>query len=408
MAEQTRSGENESNVAIIGAGPYGLAAAAHLRAAGVETVAFGEPMSFWERNMPTGMLLRSSRRASSIADPHRRLTVDDWERETGVTPADPLPLENFIAYAHWFRGRVLPDCDTRKVARVDTASGGFTLTLADGETLRVKRVVVAAGIAPFAAKPEQFATLPPELASHSSDVHDVDAFAGRRVLVVGAGQSALEDAALLSEAGAEVELLARAPSVRWLQPDPPGDPGPVRRVIEGLSRPPSDFGPPGLNWIGGVPDMFRRMPRSLQPEIAMRCIRPAASAWLAPRVTRVTLTTGRFATSAVAAGDQLEVVLDDGSQRQVDHAVLATGYRVDVSKYGFLGPELLRSLHLVNGYPRLSTGLESSIPGLYFLGAPAAATFGPAMRFVTGNWYAAPAMTRKVTGRPPLVVRPAW
>ena len=229
------------------------------------------------------------------------------------------------------------------------------------------------------------------------------------MLVVGAGQSALEDAALLSEAGAEVELLARAPSVRWLQPDPPGDPGPVRRVIEGLSRPPSDFGPPGLNWIGGVPDMFRRMPPRLQPEIAMRCIRPAASAWLAPRVTRVTLTTGRFATSAVAAGDRLEVTLDDGSRRQVDHAVLATGYRVDVSKYGFLGPELAPLAAIWSTAIRACRPASSRrSPGCYFLGAPAAATFGPAMRFVTGNWYAAPAMTRRLTGRPPLMLRPAW
>lgn len=403
----------ETNVAIIGAGPYGLSAAAHLRAAGLETVSFGEPMAFWERNMPTGMLLRSSRRASSIADPHRALTVDHFERETGLAPADPLPLANFIAYGHWFRSRVLPEWDSRKVSRVDagsngTGSGGFTLTLEDGDSLRAARVVVAAGIAPFARIPEPFVGLPSELVSHSSAVRDVAAFAGRRVIVVGAGQSALEGTALLHEAGAEVEVVARTPSIHWLQPSPEGTPGPARRLVEALSRPPSDFGPPGLNWIGGAPDVFRRMPRRFQPEIAQRCIRPAGSAWIVPRVGGVTFTTGRVVRSAVPAGDRLDVTLDDGARRLVDHVVLATGYQIDVLKYGFLGPELARSLDLVAGYPRLATGMESSVPGLYFMGAPAAATFGPAMRFVTGNWYAAPALARRITGRPPQALRFAW
>jgi cation diffusion facilitator CzcD-associated flavoprotein CzcO len=56
-------------VVIIGAGPYGLAAAAHLRAAGVEPRVFGEPMAFWQRQMPKGMRLRSPWTASHIADP---------------------------------------------------------------------------------------------------------------------------------------------------------------------------------------------------------------------------------------------------------------------------------------------------------------------------------------------------
>lgn len=410
MRAQNGGGPDGAHVAIIGAGPYALAAAAHLRAAGVETIAFGEPMAFWERNMPVGMFLRSSRRASSIADPRRELTLDAYERETGVPLGRPLPLEDFIAYAHWFRGRVLPDLDSRKVARVDAGAGssGFTVTLADGEAVHARRVVVAGGIAPFAAGPPQFAGLPAELAPHSSAIRNVGDFAGRRVVVIGAGQSALEDTALLCEAGAEVEVVARTPSIRWLPPEPATPQRPVRRLIQRVKYPPTDVGPPGLNWIAGAPDVFRRMPQSVQPEIGMRCMRPAVSSWLKPRIADARLTTGRVVTSAVAAGGRLQLTLDDGGRREVDHAVLATGYQVDVSQYTFLGPELLRSLHLVNGYPQLTTGLESSVPGLHFLGAPAAATFGPVMRFITGTWYCAPVLARKVSGKPPQALRFAW
>ena len=45
-------------VAIVGAGPYGLATAAYLRAVGVTPSVFGDVMGAWRR-MPRGMLLRS-------------------------------------------------------------------------------------------------------------------------------------------------------------------------------------------------------------------------------------------------------------------------------------------------------------------------------------------------------------
>jgi FAD-dependent urate hydroxylase len=91
------------------------------------------------------------------------------------------------------------------------------------------------------------------------------------------------------------------------------------------------------------------------------------------------------------------VELDDGSHREVDHVVLGTGFRVDVSRYDFLGPELLRNLKVDNGYPRLTLGLESSIEGLHFMGAPAARSFGPLTRFVSGTGYSARALTEAIT-----------
>ena len=51
------------------------------------------------------------------------------------------------------------------------------------------------------------------------------------------------------------------------------------------------------------------------------------------------------------------------------------------------------------GYPILNSGLESSLPGLHFVGAPASESFGPIMRFVVGTWYAGPVIARAATGR---------
>ena len=358
--------------------------------------------------MPVGMLLRSSWRASSIANPGRDLTLDAYERELGKTLPRRLPLDDFIAYAHWFRGRVVPDSDSRKVTRLETASGGFTLRLEDGEALRARRVSSRRGLPRSLTSPSSSRTCPPSSRRTRRRSATFTPSAGKRVVVVGGGQSALEDTALLHEAGAEVELVARTPAIRWLEPDLPEGTPALRRFLYQVAHPPTDVGPPGLNWIAGAPDVFRRMPRTTQPEIGVRCIRPAASFWLKHRVADVPLTTGRSVVSAAPASDGLQLTLDDGSRREIDHVVLATGYRIDIAKYGFLGRSSLRSIRLVNGYPALTTGLEScDEPGLHFMGATAATTFGPVMRFITGSWYCAPALTRRLTEsrRLPALVR---
>jgi FAD-dependent urate hydroxylase len=85
---------------IIGAGPQGLAVAAGLRHAGVRPLVFGETMAFWTRHMPTGMLLRSSKRTSSIAHPERKRRLESYEVERGTTLSEPIPIEDFVDYGH--------------------------------------------------------------------------------------------------------------------------------------------------------------------------------------------------------------------------------------------------------------------------------------------------------------------
>src|SRR5438094_6133263 len=156
-------------VAIIGAGPYGLAAAAHLRAVGVETCIFGRVMEFWQNQMPHGMLLRSSWEASHIADPDRRLTLDRYQTLQNVPLSKPIPLDGFIDYGRWFQQQVAPDLDKRHVKCLEHTGEGFRLSLEDGDCVHVARVVVATGIAPFARRLPQFDGLPRELVSHTSE-----------------------------------------------------------------------------------------------------------------------------------------------------------------------------------------------------------------------------------------------
>ena len=149
----------------------------------------------------------------------------------------------------------------------------------------------------------------------------------------------------------------------------------------------TDVGPAGLSQLVSHPQYFRVLPRNAQDPIAKRCIRPAGASWLPARLGEVQLHLGQTVQSATAANSRLRLQIGDGSQREVDHLLIGTGYKIDISKYRFLPAELLASVRQNNGYPVLNHQFQSSVPGLYFLGAPAAWSFGPLMRFVAGTEF---------------------
>jgi thioredoxin reductase len=391
-------------VAVVGAGPYGLSATAHLRGANRDVRLFGQAMEFWQHHMPKGMILRSTWRGCHISDPGRVLTPEAFERARGIPLPREVTLEDFVAYGRWFQRQAIPDLDHRHVVRIEAENNNFRLLLDDGCGIGARRVVIACGLGAFARRPPQFDAAGDEFASHTSEHRDLRQFQGQRLVVVGAGQSAIESAALLHEAGAAVEVIMRAPSVRWLRHGTRlhtwlhSGANPLRSVL----YTPSNIGAPGLNWVVETPQLFRRLPPDLQTWIRTRTTRPAAAGWLRPRTRDVVISTGRTVSAADRVGRQLCLTLDDSTRRYADHVLLATGYRVNVSRYAVLARELVQGIRAHNGYPQLNEGFESTVPGLHFLGATAAQTFGPLMGFVAGTRYASSALTNYILVRQPL------
>jgi thioredoxin reductase len=366
-----------TQVAVLGAGPYGLSVAAHLLAAGVPTVVLGRPMEFWQA-MPRGMYLRSAWSASNLGAPRGRYRMDHYVRSTGVPVPRPIPLQDFIDYGLWFQRQAVPEVYETYVRTVDAAGAAFELQLENGRTLHTQQVVVATGIRHFASVPDFARGLPRELATHSQDHADFDAFSGRTVAIAGGGQSALECAALLHEAGASIELLVRR-EVRWLRFVD------SRRLSRKLVHAPSDVGPPGLSWLIHFGGAFRLLPASLRTNVTQRATRPAGARWLHNRVVgRVQLTEHVEVLRAAPRGDCLHLRLSDGGERTVDHLLLATGYRPVLDRLPFLGPTIRRRLQEREGSPTLDGCFESSVPGLYFVGRLADRSYGPICRFVSG------------------------
>jgi len=384
---------SNTDVVVIGAGPYGLSAGAYLRAAGIEARVFGEPMSFWQNQMPAGMCLRSNWGASHIADPKQELTLDAYCLQRGNHISKPIPLDRFVDYGRWYQSQAVQDLERRNVRSIEVDSRGFKVMMADGEEFSARRVVVAAGISVFSSRPAEFANIPSSLASHTSEHNDLLKFKGMNIAVIGAGQSALESAALLKEAGIQVEVLARAKTLNWV-----GRHAKLHHLglISKMLYSRRDVGPAGISRLVAMPYLFRRFPRGFQNRTAYRAIRPAGAAWLLPRITGIPISLGRRVQSASCNGSRLRLQLDDGTERFVDHALLATGFKVDVLQYPFLSPSLSQQLRTVNGYPVLKPGLESSVPGLHFVGKPAAWSFGPLLGFVSGAEFASTELVRSL------------
>lgn len=391
--EEAPRGTPECEVIIVGAGPYGLSAAAHLEAAGLGVRVFGRPMEFWGERMPAGMLLRSPRVASNISDSAHKFTLDAYERSVGIQPQAPLPLKTFVQYGQWFQRQFSFDLDERNVSSVQRTENGFVVRLEDGQAFRSRRVIVATGIGPFQSVPTVFASLPTSQMTHCYEGFNVQGYSGARVAVIGAGQSALESAALLSEAGAEVELIARIPTLRWIGRYPL-----LHRLgpISSLLYSQHDVGPAGISRLVAAPNLVRRLPLGLRDKIRKRAVRSAGSRWLPARLQKTKLSTGRFVTTAASAGTDVELKLDDGSRRTVDHVLLGTGYSVDIARYSFLSPQLIKEIALIDGYPRLTSGFRTSVPGLHFIGATAARSFGPLLYFVAGTEFASKNLTSHV------------
>ncbi len=335
---------DKCDVAIIGAGPYGLSAAAHLKQLkGLDLRLFGEPMSFWERYMPEQMVLRSPWAGTHIADPENRLTLDVYKRTNGNHHlAYPVPLVDFIKYGHWFHEQTALPADQRKVLRTEPAPNGYQLTLEDGETIHARRVIIAGGIQPFAYRQRMFERLPASLVTHTSELRDFGQFRNKEVLVIGAGQSAVEAAVFLREAGAHAEVLIRNSSLHWLRHDSWKHAKAIAWMFYGSA----DVGPAGISLLVQRPNWFRRLPRRVQNWWGRRAIRPAVSQRLEGRTRGMLIQTGRFPVQTRVERERLRVRLNDGSERVVDHVVLGTGYRINVALYPFLSAELLTAWSL--------------------------------------------------------------
>ncbi|MDQ3567895.1 MAG: NAD(P)-binding domain-containing protein [Actinomycetota bacterium] len=367
---------------VIGAGPYGLATAAHAKRQGIKTLVLGNAMSFWRENMPAKTMLRSG--PDWHLDVAQEHTLMAFLTERGLDPAeiDPIPIALFLEYADWFREMAGVETEPDLVENLAKPNGDFEAALKSGRRILAEAVVAAPGISRFGVVPEWVErSLSPGSWSHTCDLVDFEELRGKRVLILGGRQSAFEWAALLAEEGAaEVHVVHRHASPEFAPAD-------------------WSFVDPLMDLTVEVPGWFRNLPEEERKSVAGRFWaegRLKLEPWLTPRLTSPPVV--RHPSASVdecrEEDGEIHVRLSMGEELTVDHLILATGYKPDMTKVPYLSGVVDR-MDLVDGFPVLDDNFQTSLPGLFVTGFPATRDFGPFFGFVRG---CVPAATLTVEG----------
>jgi FAD-dependent urate hydroxylase len=390
-----------SDVIVIGAGPFGLSISAHLRHRGVEHTIVGRPMNTWRAHMPLGLFLKSEPYGSVISAATKGYDIATYSRLHGfddyVDRAAALSLERFLGYADWFTDELVPDVKDVTVTGVTPVGGGFKVEFAEESPVLARQVIVATGLLPYTHVPGVLSGLPADLMTHTSVHRTLDQFRGKRVAVIGGGQSSLQTAALLHEDGVEVQVIMRKQEIVWDQ-QMPLDLGP----IDYLRRPPTKLCEGWGCVVYDSPDAFRLLPESVRIRKALTSFGPQGAWWLRDRVEGVVdVVKGHSLKRAEPKGSGVRLHLDGPtpSTVDVDHVMAGTGFRMDVARLSFLSEEIQSSLVTRVNLPLVNRAGESTVPGLYFAGAHTVVSHGPGVRFISGTHQTAAQLARSVARR---------
>ncbi len=334
--------------------------------------------------------MRSAWEETSLSAEGGAGSLDEWVREAGESRTEPIPLPMFLRYSGWFAERFVHDRDPSRIASVERSGSGYRLTTKTGSEVDAEHIVVAVGVMPFAYVPPRLAEQLGDSISLATGLEDARRHSGKRVLVVGGGQAGLETAGLAAQAGGTVELVTRS-AVRWFADHEPHYPrGRVQARLYRLAYPVVGYGPPPLNRLVMMPDLFAKLPESTRQSLTARILRSGGSPWLRGFVERsVRITEHNTVEHVEQQPDGLVVRLTDGTEREVDHILIACGYRFDLERLAFLSPAVRAGISTRNGWPVIDRFFRSTDPSIFFVGYAAEHRFGPLSRFVLGADFTA-------------------
>jgi hypothetical protein len=376
-------------VAIVGAGPYGLSIAAHLKERGVAHRIFGQPMLTWQK-MPRGTFLKSLGFATDIYLPGRRNNFIAYSRERGLETVEPCAMADFARFGVLTQSLAVPNLETVEISRISREGDLFLVTTASNETFPARNVIVAVGLSHFAYIPEEFAGLSSTYVTHTSDWSDFGSFAGKDVCVIGAGASSLDAAAQLIDAGARPTLLVRGSGIGFSWKTPA-----KRSRWEMIRRPNSALGFGLRSWIFEViPGLAHYMPDSWRVHMHRTHYGPLGGWWLRDRVEGKTpLRTHCSIVGAELRGERVALTIREEGKGQseivCDHVIAGSGFEMDADRLPFLDDEIKRGVRRIEKAPALDRRFQSTVPGLFFVGPMSSMSFGPLFRFVVGAQYTA-------------------
>ncbi|HUF28134.1 MAG TPA: NAD(P)/FAD-dependent oxidoreductase [Gemmatimonadaceae bacterium] len=343
-------------VIVIGAGPAGLAVGHGLRVLGVKHLIIEQgdgPGHVWA-NLYDSLTLHTGKHMSAL-------------------PGMPFPgsapmfvpraqfVEYLASYARQFR---LPIQTRTTATRIERADGFWHIVTSGGD-LRAKALIVATGIvsnprAPYIPDQEHFGGT----VTHAVEYRRPAPYAGRRVLVVGVGNTGAEIASELARAGVQVTLAVRSGAnvvprsmfgipIQYLGYWVRKLPQPAQRAIVGA--------------VGKLTELTRGAPVLPRPAHGPLDAIPVIGFGLVDAIRSGQV----LVAGAIESFTESGVRFTDGSQEDFDDVILATGYTAALQP--------LRSLVRMDdrGFAaRYNRVASADQPHLYFVGHNYDATGG--------------------------------
>lgn len=353
------------DLAIIGSGPYGISLAAHAEAQGLSYELFGYPMDFWKNKMPPEMFIRTQLEFIGLSDPDDTYTFARYQHETGTEYSYPVPRSIWVDYAFWFAEKTHVRFSEELVHKLDYYGDRYVLLTEYGRRLEARQVVVSVGLTGAEYIPRHLRAFKGRWVTHTNGYTNYNDFCGKRVAVLGGGQSGWEAAALLYQAGAQVDLIYRGS----------GYESPVPHINARQRK---------------LAPLFYFLTPEEQEEERRELLRATVTEFLVPLVEgKVQQRPYSEVTKAEVkdASDQLTLLISNGDSIEVDHLIVATGYQSRLDQLVFLSPFYSQIKQESNGYPKINERFESSVPGLYFAGPLSAYHHGPAFTQIAGVWH---------------------
>jgi FAD-dependent urate hydroxylase len=349
------------DLAIVGAGPYGISLAAHANKAGLSNRVFGLPMDFWQSKMPPNMFIRTLLEYTNLSDPDILFTLNRFQEERGLDLSYPLPRSIFVDYGKWFIEKSDISIEKVFIKNIIKDNCYFVLETENKNFVDAKNVIIAVGLTNTQYIPSVLAHLPKEFLSHTADNTRFEQFKNQHVVVIGGGQSAWEAAALLHQANARVDLIYRRS--HRLTPD------------ENMNAKQSE-----------IADKFFYYPKEKKMEVKHQFEKPTVSDFLVPLVEgKVTQRPGRYIiNTTITKENKIQVLLNDHTTLWANHIIAATGYRFNPHKLPFL-ESIIDKIGVTEALdPIVDENFQSTLPNLFFAGPATATCHGPAFRFISG------------------------
>lgn len=358
---------------IIGTGPYGISIANVLHYNKSSFAIAGKPFELWYHHTLDSMAIRSDWHTSEIFSPNnaydfRKFLYNTYPNKATEILKDRIPIDIFRNYLQFVERSLPYNIDTEYVKLLEKVGNHYHTTLANGRVIESEKVVIATGIGGHKYLPKSLNQFSTTEVIHAWQKDKIQNISEKRVLVVGAGQSAAES----------IVHIKKNNSISWcLKKDPIFYSEPLNLPV------------PIFKFILKISPYFYFLPKTLKYRFGKKYVIATITPDMQNDLTQTNVEILKTDVDTLQLTKKNNKIYSNTLNKEFDIIIAATGYKFSLQNMNFIAESLREQIKTENQLPQLNFSFETNINGLYFAGGMAEPTCGPAQRFIMGATHAA-------------------